>query len=396
MHMIIKRNVEQILVDALQSPKVTILLGARQVGKTTLIERALPASAVAYLNLDIEIDKARLMAVSALPPQQAVDGLTFGKPILVIDEAQRWEGVGRLVKGWVDSRLAVKIILLGSSSLDLLDKSAESLTGRNEKIYLPPLLFREVLHHQPWFLPVLSAADLHSHFADQVRALLFGHLVFGLYPEAVTTARKSVYLRNLVQDYVLKDVFQLGLTRSPETLQKLLQLLAYQIGKKVSISELATSLGVARPTVERYLQLLEDSFVIFRLSAFSRNLRNEINKNVKYYFWDVGVRNALINQFDTDPRRADIGGLWENFIIAEFAKQNALEGWPRNLYFWRTTDQSEVDLVVQENAKIIGYEMKVNPRHDRRIRARSFSEGYQTTVQVIHTDNFLEYLPITR
>lgn len=389
----IKRIAEQVLSNILQSNKAVIILGARQVGKTTLIQRALPAADTAYLNLDIEVDKARLIALSSLPPQQAVDALTFGKSILVIDEAQRWEGVGRLVKGWVDSRIAVQVILLGSSSLDLLDKSAESLTGRNEKIYLSPLLFGEVLTYQSWYLPTLTPRELHTHFAMQVRALVHEHLVFGLYPEAVTTSRKRAYLLNLAHDYVLKDVFQAGLTRSPETLRKLLHLLAYQIGKEVSLSELAANLGIARATVERYLQLLEDSFVIFRLSAYSRNLRNEIAKSVKYYFWDVGIRNALVNQFDTDPRRADSGALWENFVVAEFAKTNALAGWTRNLYFWRTTDQSEVDLVVQEDADVIGYEMKLNPPRDRRIRARSFRESYRTTVEVIHSENFLEYIP---
>ena len=389
----IKRIVEQVLLELLRGDKAVIILGTRQVGKTTLVQTVLPEKDTAFINLDIEVDKARLLAVSTLAPGDAVRGLTQGRSILVIDEAQRWEGVGRLVKGWIDDRVPCKFVLLGSSSLDLLDQSAESLTGRNEKVYLPPLLFREVLAYQPWFLPGLSPQQLHANFGQQVRALVFTHLVYGLYPEAVTTQRKQAYLQNLVNDYVLKDIFQLGLTRAPETLRKLLLLLAYQVGQEVSLNELATTLGIARPTVERYLQLLQDTFVIFRLSAFSRNLRNEIVKSVKVYFWDVGIRNALINQFDTDPMRADIGALWENFVIAEFAKHNALAGWTRNLYFWRTTDQSEVDLVVEQNAGLRGFEIKVHLPRDRRIRARSFSERYNTPVQMIHTDNFLEYIP---
>ena len=389
----IKRIAEQVLAETLQSKKAVIILGARQVGKTTLIQHALPAVDTAYLNLDIDVDKARLKAVSALPPQQAAAALASDKPIIAIDEAQRWEGVGRLVKGWIDSGLNKQVVLLGSSSLDLLDSSVESLTGRNVKLYLPALLFTEVLAHQPWYMTALGERQWQEHFQAQVRALVFEHLVYGLYPEAVTTPRKRAYLQNLAQDYVLKDILQLGLTRTPETLRRLLQLLAYQIGREVSLSELATNLGVARGTVERYVQLLEDTFVIFRLTAFSRNLRNEISKSVKYYFWDVGIRNAVINQFDTDSMRSDIGMLWENFVVAEFAKHNALTGWTQNLFFWRTTDQSEVDLVVQENASIIGYEMKVNPPRDRRTRARSFSESYGAPVQVVHTGNFLEHIP---
>lgn len=389
----IQRCVEENLLNALQSDKVVLLLGARQVGKTTLVQTVLPAHDTAYLNLDIDVDKARLLGVSALDPKQAVNGLTNGKSILVIDEAQRWQGVGRLVKGWVDARVACKFILLGSSSLDLLDKSAESLTGRNEKIYLPPLLFREVLASQPWFLPALSNQQLHASFDAQLQALVFNHLVFGLYPEATTTKRKQAYLLNLAHDYVLKDVFQLGLTRSPETLRKLLLLLAHQVGQEVSQSELATTLGISRSTVERYLELLQDTFVIFRLSAFSRNLRKEIVKNAKYYFWDVGIRNALLNQFDVNPMRADIGALWENFVVAEFAKHNALAGWTRNLYFWRTTDQSELDLVVEQNAALTGFEMKLHLPRDRRVSGRSFRDAYNATVQTIHVGNFMEHLP---
>jgi len=389
----IPRHATSILATLLSQPKPVLVLGARQVGKTTLIETSLPATQMAYLNLDIATDMARLISLAALSPREAVSALTTGKPYLVIDEAQRWEGLGQLVKGWFDARVPCHIVLLGSSSLDLLDKSAEALTGRNEKLYLPPLLVHEVVEYQPWYTRALSIEQLQQRFAPQINALITQHVVYGLYPEAVTTERKWPYLLNLAHDYILKDVFQLGLTRAPETLRTLLQLLAHQIGSEVSVSELATRAGAARLTVERYLQLLQDAFVIFKLPAFSRNPRNEISKSAKYFFWDVGVRNAVLNNFAPTESRTDVGAVWENFVVAEFAKHNALTGFGRNLYFWRNNDQSEVDLVVERNGVLQAFEIKWAGGRGTRTMGRAFSSAYHSPVNVIHTGNALAHLP---
>jgi hypothetical protein len=389
----IPRKAPQILKELLAQEKPVMILGARQVGKTTLVQSTLSESDSAYLNLDIATDKARLISLAALAPREAIAALAGNKPYLVIDEAQRWDGLGQVVKGWYDARVSCKIVLLGSSSLDLLDKSSEALTGRNEKLYLPTLLLLEVIEDQPWYTPSLTKAQVHQNFASQLKALHSQYLVFGLYPEAVTTLRKVPYLLNLAHDYVLKDVFQLGLTRTPETLRTLLQLLAHQIGSEVSINELATRLGATRPTVERYLQLLQDTFVIFKLPAFSRNPRNEISKSAKYYFWDVGVRNAIINNFAPVENRTDVGALWENLIVAEFAKHNALTGYASNVYFWRNKDQSEVDLVVEKNGVLSAFEIKWSSVQRVGSVGRAFTASYATPVTILHPGNVLEQLP---
>jgi len=207
-----------------------------------------------------------------------------------------------------------------TSSLNLLDQSAESLTGRNVKLFLPPLLFSEVLNAQSWYSKEMTPQLLKANMGNQLNSLLKEQMVFGGYPEAIVTAQKEEYLLNLVSDYLLKDVFQSTLIKSPEKVKKLLMLIAYQIGSEVSLTELANNLQISRITVEKYLDLLERSFVIFRLPAFSSNLRKEIVKRSKIFFWDTGVRNALLKDFNFSTLRNDIGLLWENWVIAEFAK----------------------------------------------------------------------------
>ena len=376
----------------LVSPKVTILLGARQVGKTTLVEHALRGYKALFLNLDLDLDQRRLEAAAALAPGDAL--LSLGAPeVLVVDEAQRLPQTGRIVKGWYDAHLPLKVVLLGSSSLDLLDRAAESLTGRNEKLYLPPLLFQEILAAQPWYAPVFSAEQLQEQFAPQVRALLLPALVFGSYPEVVTSADKAQLLANLAADYLFKDVLQLGLVKTPELIRKLLQLLAYQVGAEVSVNELSLTLGIARATVDRYLELLEQTFVIFRLPAFSTNPRKEIAKRHKVYFWDTGIRNALLNEFSLNPLRADIGRLWENWVIAEVAKQNLLSGRRQELYFWRSRAGSEVDLVIKEGEVLRALECKWS---GRKAASRAFSEHYGVPVEVVTSDRPLVTLLLGR
>jgi len=377
--MYIPRIAQDRFAELLSSPKVLMVLGARQVGKTTLVEHALKPYDASFLNLDIEVDQQRLLAAATLAPRDAVASL--GAPaILVIDEAQRLPETSRIVKGWYDARVPIKVVLLGSSSLDLLDKSAESLTGRNEKLYLPPLVFHEILSTQPWYSAVFSRDQLQTQFASQIQTLLLQTMVFGNYPETVTSIDKRRYLTNLVSDYLLKDVLQMGLAKTPAVIRRLLLLLAYQAGAEVSVSELATSLGSARPTVERYLDLLEQTFVIFRLPAFSTNPRKEIAKSSKVFFWDTGVRNALLNELQVNPLRSDIGRLWENWVVAEMAKQNLQSGNRKSLYFWRSRAGSEVDLIIKEGETLQAYEIKWSRQ---KARARAFAEQYRVTVEII-------------
>ena len=371
----IKRIAENELYSLLNDPKVIIILGARQVGKTTLVKQILAGKECVFFNLDIEVDKQRIQSISSLPPIDALKSL--GNPnYIVIDEAQRLTDTGRIVKGWFDAHIPVKVILLGSSSLNLLNQSAESLTGRNEKLFLPPLLFREIAENQSWYSTALSDSLIIESFPTQIQELLIQSMVFGSYPEASTTTHKTRYL--------LKDILQLGLVKTPDIIKRLLMLLAHQIGSEASISELANGLNISRQTVERYLALLEQTYVIFRLPAFSTNARKEINKSHKIYFWDTGIRNALLNDFSLNPMRSDIGTLWENWVIAEFAKQNLLQGQRQNLYFWRSRNSGEVDLVINKDEQISAFEIKWKKQI---INKRSFTTKYGVAVQLIDSSN---------
>ncbi len=209
-------------------------------------------------------------------------------------------------------------------------------------------------------------------------------LAFGSYPEIVTSDQPTQLLRELSSDYLWKDVLQAGLVKTPDLIKRLLLLLAHQAGSEVSVNELATQLQMARPTVDRYLDLLEQTFVIFRLLSFSTNPRKEIARSQKVSFWDTGIRSALLNAFATDALRPDIGALWENWVIAEVAKRNALLGSPAELFFWRTRAQSEVDLVVKQASGLQAYEIKWSPR---RVSGRAFRDAYNVEVEPIRADN---------
>jgi predicted AAA+ superfamily ATPase len=381
--MYLRRQAEGDLKDAIASGKVVLVVGARQVGKTTLVEQVLQGEDARFLNFDVEIDKARFQAAASLPPAEALR--TLGSPkVLVLDEAQRLPETGRIVKGWHDAKVQTRILLLGSSSLNLLDQSAESLTGRNRKLVLPPLLFSEAMQSQDWSEAGLDRPEVRDRFAAPLRAFLLQRLAFGSYPEVVLSADPRRLLRELSSDYLWKDVLQTGLVKSPDLIRRLLMLLAHQAGSEVSVNELATQLQMGRPTVERYLDLLEQTFVIFRLPAFSSNPRKEISKSHKVFFWDTGIRNALLSAFSADEFRPDIGALWENWVIAEIAKRNALLGSPCELFFWRSRTQAEVDLVVKTEASLRAFEIKWQPGRDR---STAFRSAYGVNVEFIGPAN---------
>src|SRR3989344_3313775 len=355
--MYIKRLAETSLKSWVNTSKVLLLLGGRQVGKTTLLKEVFKTTKTTYLNLDIDVDKQKLLLVMPLDPSKAIVDLGSAD-VLIIDEAQRLPEISRTVKGWYDSGTFSKVILSGSSSLNVLDHSAESLTGRNIKLFLPPLVFSEIVSAQSWYNFKLGKKSLVG-FSEQLNSLLLINLAFGNYPEAVTTEDKPLYLNNLVSDYLLKDILQSSLIKTPELIRRLLLLLAHQTGSIVSVNELANSLNISRVTGTRYLDLLERTFVIFRLPSFSTNPRKEIAKNQKIFFWDTGVRNTLVGELNASPLRSDIGKIWENWIIAEFAKKNLLSGNLKRLHFWRSRIGSEVDLVVKNiiSGKIKAYEI---------------------------------------
>ncbi len=378
--MYIKRTAESLFSPLPRKNKVIILLGARQVGKTTLIKNLFDSKKNFFLNFDIEIDKQRFLAAKNLTPSDAIK--SFGNPdFLIIDEVQRLPETARIVKGWYDSGINTQVILLGSSSIDIVNQAVEALTGRNVKIYLPPLQFKEIITAQSWFSPIYDKSSLVENFHEQIQTNLLQSMIFGSYPEAVTTVNKRELLLALANDYLFKDVLQLGLIKSPDLIKKLLMLLAYQIGSEVSTNEIATSLGMSRSTVERYIHLLEQTFVIFKLPAFSSNPRKEISKNNKIYFWDTGIRNALLNDFSLNEFRTDIGMLWENWVISEIAKDNVQSGSKKNLYFWRTRAGSEVDLIIKEDDQLKAYEIKWADKAYRSKKA--FYNAYKIEVEFI-------------
>jgi len=386
---LIQRKANKLIRSWLDSStsKVLVVLGARQVGKTTLIKDVLSTKKIKYLNLDIEVDKQLFLRAASLNPKSAMD--SFSNPeVVIIDEAQKLPEAGLIIKGWYDSGLSTKFIMSGSSSLNLLNQSAESLTGRNIKLYLPPLLFTEILYSQNWGISEVNNKGV-EFYKKQIDSLLFSNMVFGSYPESITTQTKEDYLVNLVSDYLLKDVLYSGLIKEPQVIRRLLSLLAYQAGSEVSVSELATNLEISRITVNRYLDLLERTFVIFRLSSFGNNPRKEIVKSQKIFFWDTGVRNALINEFNQDINRSDVGSLWENWIVAEFAKKIFLEGNIKKMFFWRTKTGSEVDLVIKDvDGKIKAFEIKWKGGKV----TKAFTAKYGVPVELINKDNFMDYI----
>ncbi|MBR4664020.1 MAG: ATP-binding protein [Lentisphaeria bacterium] len=377
--MYIARQAEKLFLKALKSGKIVVLTGARQVGKTTLVQHVLDSRRVTMLNFDVPFDVARFKAAAVLPP---ADGLkTLGDPeYLVIDEAQREPDTARIVKWWYDSKLPVKIILLGSSALNLLSQTTESLTGRNRKLMLPPMTVREMLAAESWYNSAYPDTILDREMAPQFRSFLLKSMVFGCYPEVITSDEKMPLLRNLAGDYLWKDILQLGAVKSPDLIRRLLVLLAYQTGSEISVNEISSQLTMARQTVERYLDLLEEAFVIFRLNSFSSNPRKEIAKGKKIFFWDTGIRNAILNQFDTSELRPDIGALFENYLIAKIMKRNVQRTNPAELYFWRSRGRAEVDLVLKDGNQLHGFEIKWSRS---RKTARTFEDAYKVAVQTL-------------
>lgn len=394
--MYIPRLLEEQIRASLGNRKVLLLLGARQVGKTTLIEHLLAGRRGALLNMDIEVDQTRLLTAARLAPPDAVRslGASTGE-ILVIDEAHRVPAIGRIVKGWYDAHVPVKIILLGSSSATLLEEAAGELAGRNDKLWLTPLLFGEVLSQQRWYTAASTdtghgAAHWHEHFDGQIRALLLDRLVFGSYPEAYLTGEPREYLTNLAGDYLLKDIFTASLVRSPDDVRRLLLELAGAMGQTVAVAQLATRLNLSRQTVQRYLDLLEGVFVLFSLPAYATDPVREVSKGRKFYFWDTGVKNALQREWVVSDKRSDMGALWENWVMAEIFKQSQTLRRHEDLFYWRSRNDSTVDLVVRAGTTRHAFDIRWEPRGWR--PSLAFQRLYGVEPKLIHPGNVLEFL----
>jgi len=385
----ISRSLEAKLTAALGTRKVLFLLGARQVGKTTLIEQILQHSSGQMLNMDIEVDRTRLLSASRLPPKEAMKTLGADQ-VLIIDEAQRVNDIGRITKGWYDNHVDTKIVLLGSASINLLDAAASELTGRNEKLWLTPLLFEEVLGEQNWYDATRIAESIQQDFSAQLQALLLPRLVYGSYPEAYLTPNPEEYLTNLSSDYLLKDILTSAAIRQPDDVRRLLLELAQELGSSVSIAQLATRTKLSRPTVKRYLDLLEAIFVVFKLPAWHTDPFTELHKSTKYYFWDTGIKNALQREWTVSSQRSDMNGLWKNWVIAELMKRNFTHQQRLELCFWQSRNDSTVDLIIKRGESITPIDIRWDEAGH--IPSRGFRGKYDQIPQLITPKNFLSYL----
>lgn len=363
--------------ELLQKNKVLIVYGPRQVGKTTLIKDYLETSSSKYLYYTGEQHEfSNFLSDGTLNNFKR----EFGQlDLLVIDEAQLIDDVGKKIKLIVDSIDTIKVILTGSSALDLSNKASEPLTGRKIVCNLYPISYSELSSQLP---------------SIELSSLLEEHLIYGLYPAVLTkqsSSEKEEILREITDSYLLKDILAFDLVKSSKIIRDLLRLLAFRIGSEVSLSELGANLGIDKNTVSRYLDLLEKSFIIFRLGALSRNLRKEVYKTGKYYFYDLGIRNALISNFNRLELRNDVGGLWENFNIVERMKRNSYDRRFPNYYFWRTYEQKEIDFIEEIDGALKGFEFK----WARNVAKEpiEFLESYESSSwEIINKQNFAEFV----
>jgi len=375
-------QIERIAQTQIQSMllpgKVIVLYGPRQVGKTTLVKTI--QSSTARRSRLINTDELAYREALASQNRQILDEVLADAELLIIDEAQRVPDIGINLKILIDNHPDVTIVATGSASFELANRINEPLTGRKITFHLYPLSY-----------PELSR----SFGPFEARSMLEQWLVWGSYPEIVTCPPhlRARLLGELVGSYLFRDLLELEGVRRADKLVDLLRLLAFQIGQEVSLAELATSLGINRQTVERYLDLLEKVFVIYRVGGFSRNLRKEVTKNSRYYFFDNGVRNSLIQNLNPLAQRDDIGRLWENFLMNERWKTHAYADRAVNRYFWRTYDQKEIDLIEEEGGQLRGFEFKWKPRSLSRATQNLFLSTYpNAALKVISQENFVEFL----
>jgi hypothetical protein len=375
----IYRSTLEKLVETIVSGKVMVIYGPRQVGKTTLVNAymQLTPDRTVLINGDEAIYGDALSSRS-LPQLESIIG---DAELLIIDEAQRIENIGINLKIIVDNFPSLKIIATGSASFELANRISEPLTGRKRTLTLFPVSYFECQK---------------TFGSFEARHQLDRWLVWGGYPEVVAASgrnEREAILEELVSSYLYRDVLDLEDIRHASKIVNLLRLLAFQIGSEVSISELAKSLSADFRTIERYLDLLEKVFVIFRVGGFSRNLRKEIVKNARYYFYDNGVRNALIQNYNPLDLRNDVGQLWENYLMIERQKANQRVSRRVNSYFWRTYDQKEIDYIEEYQGGLFGYEFKYTDGGIRKATRKEFLNAYpNASLDVITRDNFTDFV----
>lgn len=355
------------------SGKAIVVIGPRQVGKTTLIETVLQTRE--FLFLDGDDPKTRSLLTE--PNTEQIRAIVGRNKFVFIDEAQRIEGIGLTMKIITDRFKDIQLFASGSSSFDLSNKINEPLTGRKWEYKLYPISWEEYENH-------------HGYLYGEQQ--LENRLLYGFYPDVVNHPGDEInVLKNLVNSYLYKDILAFSDIRKPDVLTKLVQALALQVGSEVNYSELAQIVNVDKNTVSNYIDILEKGFIIFKLGCFSRNMRNEIKTNKKIYFYDNGIRNLVIGNFNALDIRTDKGALWENFLISERIKQIEYKQSLARTYFWRTKQQQEVDFVEDNGGKIFGFKFKWKKKKDTQLPL-TFTQTYQAESKVIDRDNFREFV----
>ena len=375
----IERDLKAVLDSKIGKGKVLLLIGPRQVGKTTLLKNMLESVStekkVQFWNCDESDVRQFLSEANSAKLKSFVGNSDF----IVIDEAQRVKDIGLTIKLLHDSFPNVQLAVTGSSSLDLSNSINEPLTGRKFEYNLFPFSTNELVNH--------------TSMLEEMR-LLKNRLVYGFYPDVVNNpGEEKEILTNIVNSYLYKDVFEFQDIRKSSVIEKLVQALALQVGSEVSFNELGNLLGIDTVTVQRYVDLLEKAYVIFHIRSFSRNVRNELKKSIKIYFYDNGVRNSVISNFSPVELRSDIGALWENFLISERIKNNAYHNKHAKYYFWRTTQKQEIDFIEEAEQNLFAYEFKYNPKKANSKCPVTFSNNYSNVpFDVITFENYMDFV----
>lgn len=371
-------RVYQDLETYIEAGKVLIMYGPRQVGKTTLLMEYLQTTPWKY-KWDTG-DNIRTRETMQSEDPIRISEYVAGYDLLVIDEAQQIPGIGQGLKILIDANPKLRVIATGSSSFELAAQVGEPLVGRKITLTLFPLSQIELLS-------VWNRYELREQLGQ--------FLVFGSYPEIITETdqkKKIKKLEELASSYLFKDILSFEKIQNSQVLQQLVKLLAWQIGSQVSANELARALGIDAKTVQKYIDLLEKSFIIFRLGGYSKNLRNEVVRKQKYYFYDVGIRNAVIAQFNPIADRNDIGQLWENFIVVERLKKRSYQSIIANMYYWRTYDGQEIDLVEERSGALFAFECKWSDRKQAR-PPKSWLESYpEQEFTVVTQSNYFDII----
>lgn len=375
----IERDLKAVLDSKIGKGKVLLLIGPRQVGKTTLLKNILTSISsekkVQFWNCDESDVRQFLSEANSAKLKSFVGNSDF----IVIDEAQRVKDIGLTIKLLHDSFPNVQLAVTGSSSLDLSNSINEPLTGRKFEYNLFPFSTNELVNH--------------TSMLEEMR-LLKNRLVYGFYPDVVNNpGEEKEILTNIVNSYLYKDLFEFQDIRKSSVIEKLVQALALQVGSEVSFNELGNLLGIDTVTVQRYVDLLEKAYVIFHIRSFSRNVRNELKKSIKIYFYDNGVRNSVISNFSPVELRSDIGALWENFLISERIKNNAYHNKQAKYYFWRTTQKQEIDFIEEVDQNLFAYEFKYNPKKVNSKCPVTFSNNYPNVpFDVITSENYMDFV----